>query len=49
MITGLAFGGIYLATKSLWVPIAAHVSFDLTAVAIIYRDAEALVAHLVYN
>ena len=49
IITGLVFGGIFLVTRTLWLPIAAHVAFDLTAVAIIYRDAEAQVAHLVFR
>jgi membrane protease YdiL (CAAX protease family) len=49
VITGLVFGGLFLATRTLWLSIAAHAAFDLAAVAIIYFDVETPVAHLVYN
>lgn len=48
VITGLVFGALFLATKTLWLPIAAHAAFDLAAVAIIYFDVESPVAHLVF-
>ena len=44
-ITGLAFGAVYAATGSLAGIMIAHVAFDLTAYAIIYRDLETTVAH----
>ena len=44
-MTGLVFGGLYLATKQLWVPMIAHASFDITAVLIIYFDLETSFAH----
>ena len=48
-LTGLAFGGIYLATGSLALPMIAHASFDLLAYGIIYFGLEARVAHLVFH
>ena len=48
IITGLVLGGIYLAAGHLWISILAHIAFDLTAVAIIYSDVEAAVAHLLF-
>ena len=48
IITGLVLGGIYLAAGHLWISILAHIAFDLTAVAIIYFDVEAAVAHLLF-
>lgn len=43
-IVGLVFGAIYAATRNLWLLIAAHAAFDLTALAIIYLDLERDVA-----
>jgi len=43
-ITGLVFGAVYAATGSLAGIMIAHVAFDLTAYAIIYRDLETTVA-----
>jgi uncharacterized protein len=48
-ITGLVFGGIFAATRRIWLPIFAHAAFDVTAVAIIYWDLETAVAHLVFK
>jgi hypothetical protein len=48
-ITGLVFGTIFMATGRLWIPMVAHAAFDLTAVAIIYWDLEARVAHLLFR
>lgn len=48
-ITGILFGTMFAATGSLWMPMCAHVAFDLVAVAIIYWDLETWVAHLVFS
>jgi membrane protease YdiL (CAAX protease family) len=48
MVTGAVFGAAYLATGSLWLPMAMHIAFDLTAVAIIFLGLEPAVAHLVF-
>ena len=49
VITGLAFGGLYLVTGSLALPMVAHASFDLLAYAIIYWDLETRVSRLVFR
>jgi len=49
MITGLVFGAIFAVTGRIWMVMCAHVVFDLTAVAIIYWNLEAAVAHLVFK
>jgi membrane protease YdiL (CAAX protease family) len=49
MITGLVFGTIFARTGRIFLPMAAHAAFDLTALAIIYWDLEARVAHLVFQ
>lgn len=48
-IFGLVFGTILAVTGRIWMLIFAHAAFDLTALAIIYWDIEAEVAHLVFN
>ena len=48
-ITGLVFGTIYAVTGRLWMLMWAHAAFDLMAVAIIYGNVEAEVAHLVFS
>jgi len=48
-ITGLVFGGIFAMTGRLWAVIFAHAAFDLTALALIYWDAEPAVAHFVFR
>lgn len=48
-VTGLVFGTVFARTGSIWLPMVAHAAFDVTAVAIIYRDAESAVAHLVFR
>ncbi|MCM3871441.1 MAG: CPBP family intramembrane metalloprotease [Pyrinomonadaceae bacterium] len=48
-IFGLLFGTIYAVTGRLWMLIIAHAAFDLTALAIIYWDLEAKVAHLIFR
>lgn len=49
MITGLVFGTIFAVTSRIWMVMVAHAVFDLTAVAIIYWNLEAAVAHLVFK
>jgi membrane protease YdiL (CAAX protease family) len=49
LLTGLTFGGLYLATGSLALPMITHASFDLLSYAIIFFDLEARVAHLVFH
>lgn len=48
-ITGLVFGAVFAVTRQIWMLMVAHAAFDLAAVAIIYWDLEAKVAHLVFN
>lgn len=49
IITGLAFGAMFALTGSLWMPICAHAAFDLTALAIIYWNVEADIAHVFFK
>jgi len=49
MITGLVFGTIFSITGRIWMVMCAHAAFDLAAVAIIYWNLEAIVAHLVFK
>jgi uncharacterized protein len=49
MITGLVFGTIFAITGRIWIVMCAHATFDLAAVAIIYWNLEATVAHLVFK
>ena len=49
LFTGAAVAIIYAVTRNLWFVIATHAAFDLTALVIIYYDAEAEVAHLIFN
>jgi membrane protease YdiL (CAAX protease family) len=49
VITGLVFGTIFAITGRIWMVMCAHASFDLTALAIIYWNLEAAVAHLVFK
>jgi membrane protease YdiL (CAAX protease family) len=48
-MTGMVFGAIYLATGQLWIPMVAHAAFDLVALALIYWDVEAAVAHSIFS
>ncbi len=48
-ITGLVFGTIFAATGRLWMLMCAHASFDVVALALIYWNIEADVAHLVLH
>lgn len=47
-MTGLAFGTIYALTSRLWLLMWAHAAFDVAALAIIYWNLEAPVAHLFF-
>jgi membrane protease YdiL (CAAX protease family) len=47
-VVGLVFGTIFARTGRLWLLMVAHIAFDFTAVAIIYWDLEAHVAHLFF-
>ena len=49
MITGLVIGTIFAITGRIWMLMCAHAAFDLTALAIIYWNIEADVAHLVFK
>lgn len=49
LFTGLAFGTIFALTGRIFLLMCAHAGFDLTALAIIYRDAETAVAHLIFR
>ncbi len=49
IFTGLAFGSIFAITGRIWLPMVAHATFDLAALAIIYWDLETRVAHLVFK
>ena len=49
MITGLVFGTIFAITGRIWMVMCAHAAFDLAAIAIIYWNLEAAVAHLVFK
>jgi membrane protease YdiL (CAAX protease family) len=48
-ITGLVFGTIFAVTGRIWMLMCAHAAYDLAAVAIIYWNLEADVAHLVFK
>lgn len=48
-VTGVAFGAMYAATKQLWLPMVAHVAFDLTAVALIFWQWESTVARYFFS
>ena len=48
-IVGLVFGAVFAITGRIWTLMVAHAAFDLTALAIIYWDLEAKVAHLVFK
>ena len=49
VITGLVFGTIFAITGRIWMLICAHAAFDLTALAIIYWNLEAQLAHLFFK
>ena len=49
VITGLVFGTIFGVTGRIFMLMVAHATFDLTALAMIYFDVEAEVAHLIFT
>ena len=49
LFTGLIAAIIYATTRNLWFVIFTHAAFDLTALAMIYYDVEAQVAHLIFK
>jgi membrane protease YdiL (CAAX protease family) len=48
-IVGLVVGTIVAATGRIWLAMIAHAVFDLTALALIYWDLEAKVAHFLFR
>jgi membrane protease YdiL (CAAX protease family) len=48
-LTGAAFGGLFLGSGDLWLPIVAHAAFDITAVLLIFWNFEASVAHTIFR
>lgn len=48
-IMGLIYGTIVITTKKIWMVMIAHAAFDLTALAIIYWNMEAPIAHLLFK
>jgi hypothetical protein len=48
-IVGLVFGTIFAVTGRIWMLMCAHAAFDLTALAIIYRNLESDVARFVFK
>lgn len=48
-VTGLVFGAAYLLTGQLWLSMALHAAFDLTAVVLIYENWEDTVAHWLFR
>jgi membrane protease YdiL (CAAX protease family) len=49
LITGVVFGTTFAVTGQLWMLMCAHAAYDLTAVAIIYWNVEAGVAHFIFS
>jgi membrane protease YdiL (CAAX protease family) len=49
LMTGAVFGTIFAATGRIWLLMCMHVAYDLVAVAIIYWNLEAAVAHFIFN
>ena len=48
-IVGLVYGAIFAVTGRIWMLMWAHAAFDLVALAIIYCDKEAEVAHFIFK
>jgi membrane protease YdiL (CAAX protease family) len=48
-IVGFVFAVVYAITRRLWTLIWLHTAFDLTAVVMIYLDAEKQISHLVFK
>jgi membrane protease YdiL (CAAX protease family) len=49
LITGTVFGSVFMCTGRLFPVMIAHCTFDLVALAIIYWDVEAKVAHVFFR
>jgi len=49
IVVGLVFGAIYASAGRLFMLMIAHAAFDLTALAMIYWNLEADVAHLIFR
>lgn len=49
IITGLAFGSVFAMTRSIWAIMAAHASYDVVAVALIFSGREAELAHTLFR
>lgn len=49
IITGLAFGSAFAMTRSIWPIMAAHASYDVVAVALIFAGKEAALAHSLFR
>lgn len=48
-IVGLIFGAIFARTRSIVLLMVAHTAFDLTALTMIYLNAETRIAHLIFR
>jgi len=48
-IVGLIFGAIFARTRSILLLMVAHTAFDLTALTMIYLNAETRIAHLIFH
>lgn len=48
-ITGLAFATMFACSRNIWSPIIAHITFNLTSVALIYCGLEEAVARAVFR
>jgi CAAX protease family protein len=48
-VVGLVFGTIFAMTGRIWMLMAAHAAFDVTAVALIYWKLESDVAHIIFG
>ncbi len=49
LLTGSVFGTIYAVSGRIWMLMIAHAAFDITAIAIIYWNLEAELAHLIFK
>ena len=49
MFTGLVFGTIFAVTGRIFMLMVAHAAFDLAALAMIYWDVEAVIAHFFFK
>lgn len=49
VITGLAFGTMYVLAGQIWVVMFAHAAFDLTALTMIYLNLESRIGHSIFR